>query len=169
MMEWYPSKQLVCATGEACLMAFIRLAWLSASHNFSYAIDAVTKCRQPLVLNKAEKLKGIAILISLPSCFLQKNLPRVYCLLKHRFYCLCEHIHVEVDFKPKSQSSLWYFIRFVSQTFGVITAPWAHLLNTLLGRSRCLFMMWLRKALNLAHITAPCFSLVSSSVDVTDQ
>lgn len=41
--ERYPSKQLVWATGDACLIALIRWFWLGALHNFSNAIDPVMR------------------------------------------------------------------------------------------------------------------------------
>ena len=37
--EWDPSKQLVCANGEACLIPFTKLMPFNAVQNFSYACE----------------------------------------------------------------------------------------------------------------------------------
>ena len=39
--EWYPSRQLVCSTEDAFLIALVRLDFCSAEHSFSYASDTV--------------------------------------------------------------------------------------------------------------------------------
>jgi len=40
-MEWYPSRQLVCSTAEACLIALVRVVVFRAQVSFLYASEAI--------------------------------------------------------------------------------------------------------------------------------
>ena len=50
--EWNPSKQLVCANGEACLIPFTKLMLFNTLHNFSYACEPAFQIKTNIKMSK---------------------------------------------------------------------------------------------------------------------